>query len=138
MRAPNFMQLAHIDDQHFIAACRHGLVHLTWERATIRFSRDELRQLAGLLERAVDARLASVLQEGEIRVIRHLNQNREVQVGSSGLLLSSGEFQALVEAVTEAVRRLDEILASGVWDQEPEPPQVSFLEQLRRASFSEN
>ena len=138
MRAPYFVKLAQIDEQHFIAACRHGLVHLTWERATIRFSRDEFRQLSGLLERAVDARLASVMQEGEIVVIRHLNQNREVQVGSSGLLLSSGEFQVLVEAVAEAVRRLDEILASGVWDQEPEPPQVSFLEQLRRASFSEN
>jgi hypothetical protein len=138
VRAPYFVQLARIDEQHSIGACRHGLVHVTWERATIRFSRDEFRQLARLLERAADARLASSVQEGEMCVNYHLNQNREVQVGPLSLLLSPGEFQVFARAVREAVRRLDEILASGIWEQEPEPPQGSFLEQLRRVSFSKN
>jgi len=132
------MPLAQIDERRFITACRHGLVHVIWERATIRFSRDEFRQLAGLLERAASARFACTVQDGEIHVTCNLNQACEVRVGSSSLILSPGEFHELVKAAGEAVRRLDEILASGIWEQEPEPPQGSFLEQLRRASFSDN
>jgi hypothetical protein len=132
------MPLAQIDERRFITACRYGMVHVIWERATIRFSRDEFRQLAGLLERAAGARIAFTIQEGEMHVTCDLNQGGEVRVGSSSLLLSASEFHELVWAVGEAVRRLDEILASGIWEQEPEPPQGSFLEQLRRASFSNN
>jgi hypothetical protein len=132
------MPLAQIDEQHFITGCRHGLVHVTWERVTIRFSREEFRQLAGLLERASGAHLASAVQEGEMYVTSDLNQAREVRVGSSSLLLSASEFHKFVRAVHEAIERLDEILASGIWEQEPEQPQGSFLDQLRRASFSKN
>jgi hypothetical protein len=138
MRAPFSIPLAQIDERRFITACRHGMVHLIWERVTIRFSRDEFRQLAGLVERAAHARIAFTIQEGEMHVTCDLSQGGEVRVGSSSLLLSASEFQELVRAVGDAVRRLDEILASGIWDQEPEPPQDSFLEQLRRASFSDN
>jgi hypothetical protein len=50
------------------------------------------------------------------------------------------DFPAFVQAVAEAVRRLDEILASGMWDrrdaEEEAPPNI--LQQLRRVSFSRN
>ncbi len=139
MRAPDFLQLARIDGQRFIAACRHGLVHLTWRRTTIRFSRDGFRRLAGLLERAADALPPSTARDGEIRVTCRLDEDCELQVGSLVLLISPAEFQALVKAASEAMRRLDQILDSGVWDRGPAedaPPGV--LEQFRRFSFSRN
>jgi hypothetical protein len=139
MRAPHFLQLARIDDRHFIMACRHGLVHVTWERTTIRFSRDEFRRLAGLLERATDALPPSSARDGKFRVTYRLNEDCELQMDSLVLLFSPTELEAFVQATREAVRRLDEILTSGVWDkEEPDEGPPSILEQLRQFSFSRN
>jgi hypothetical protein len=140
MRPPSFIQLARMDEQHFITGCRHGLVHVTWGRSTVRFSREEFRRLAGLLERAADALPPMEAQDGEIRVTRCLDEDCELRLGSLILLLSPAEFRVFVRASAEAVRRLDEILASGIWDrgdkEEEAPPDI--LQQLRRGSFSRN
>lgn len=139
MRAPSFMQLARIDELRFITACRHGLVHVTWGRITLRFSREEFRRLNGLVERATDALPPASVHDGALRVTARPNEDCEVRVGPLVLLLPPAEFQAFVRAVREAVQRLDQILASGMWDREEAgeaPPGV--LEQLRRTSFSRN
>jgi hypothetical protein len=139
MRAPHFLQLARIDERRFIMACRHGMVHLTWGLVTLRFSRDKFRRLVALLERASDAAPPSSARDGEASVIYRLDEDSELRVGPLALLLSPAEFQAFVAATTEAVQRLDEILASGIWDRADEdeaPPNI--LEQFHRFSFSRN
>lgn len=139
MRTPHFMRLAQIDDRHFITACRNGLVHLTWGRTTTRFTREEFRRLAGLLERATDTLPPNTARHGEMRVTCRPDEDCELQLGSLILLLPPDEFQDFVQAVREAVCRLDEILASGVWDRkEPEDAHPSFLEWIQRTSFSQN
>lgn len=139
MRAPSFMQLARIDGRRFITACRHGLVHVTWGRITLRFSREEFRRLGGLVERAADALPPGSFRDGELRVVCRPDGDNELRVGPLILLLPPAEFQALVEAVREAMQRLDQILASGMWDEDEAheaPPSV--LEQLHRTVFSRN
>lgn len=139
MRAPHFMSLARIDGQHFVTACRHGLVHVTWGRVTMRLSRDEFRHLTGLLERTEDAPLPSSGRHGDIQVTCRPDENCELRVGVWSLLLSPAEFQSFLKAAKEAVRRLDEILDSGIWDTEDtEDAQPNFLEQLRQHTFSDN
>jgi len=136
---PHFLPLAQVDDQHFVTACRHGIIHLTWGRVTMRLSRDEFRRLAALLEQAADALPPISFRDGDLRITARLDEDSEFQMGSLVLLLSPARFQEFARAMQQAVERLDEILASGVWDrQEPEPPKTSFLEQLRKTSFSRN
>jgi hypothetical protein len=139
MRTPSFVRLAKIGDQGFISACRHGLVHLTWGRTTTRFTREEFRRLAGLLDRAADALAPASAHDGELSVTCRLDGDCELRAGPLVLLLSPEEFQALAGAAREAVRRLDKILASGTWDaEEPEDDEPGFLEQLHRNPFSPN
>jgi hypothetical protein len=133
------MQLARINGHHFMTACRHGLVHVTWDRVTLRLSRDEFRRLTGLLEQTEDALLPSSTREGNLQVIRRSDEDCELRVGAWILLLSPVEFQSFLRAAQEAVRRLDEILASGIWDTEDvEDTQPSFFERLRQHTFSDN
>jgi hypothetical protein len=136
---PHFVRLAEIDEQHFITACRHGLVHITWGRTTTRLSRDEFRRLVGLLERTADDLPPSLASDGQLRVAYRLDEDCELRVGSSVLMLSSRGFRQLVKAARKALRRLDEIVASGKWDREEEADAgPSFLEQIRRTPFSKN
>jgi len=111
MRAPSFMQLARIDERRFITACRHGLVHVTWGRITLRFSREEFKRLGGLVERAADALPPDSVHDGALRVTYRLDEDCELRVGPLALLLPPAEFQAFIQAVREAVHRLDQILA---------------------------
>jgi hypothetical protein len=139
MRTPDFVRLAQIGDQGFISACRHGLVHLTWGRTTTRLTREEFRRLAGLLERAADALPPASTHDGELSITCRLDGDCELRAGPLVLLLSPEEFQALADALREAMRRLVEILASGTWDaEEPEDDRPGFLEQIRRNPFSLN
>lgn len=139
MRAPHFVQLARIDGQRFVTACRHGLVHVTWGRITLRLSRDEFRRLVGLLLRTQDALLPSSGRDGDMQVTCRADEDCELRVGGWIMLLSPTEFQLFLRAAQEAVRRLDEILASGIWDaQDAEDSQPNLFEQLRRHIFSDN
>ena len=141
-RAPHFVRLAEIDARHFINACRHGLVHLTWDRVTVRFTRDEFRRLASLLARS-SASPAARLRDGELEAACHANRDCELRLGSLTLTLSLEEYHALSRAVQEAVAQLDKILDAGMWDEreadesESAPP-TSILERFRQHRFSEN
>jgi hypothetical protein len=139
MRTPHFVTLAQIDQEHFIGACRHGVVHLTWGRVTIRMGRDEFRRLASLLERASDSLPPSTMSSGRVRVTFRQDEDSELQVSSLILLLSPTEFRDLTNATQEGVNRLDGLLSSGAWDEPEEqeaPPDP--LQWLRRTSFSKN
>ena len=94
MRAPHFLRLAEIDERRFINACRHGLVHLTWSRITLRFSRDEFRRLAGLLARSADTLPPSSARDGRMQVTCTSDGGCELQLGSLRLALSPDEFHA--------------------------------------------
>ncbi len=133
--APHVIRLAEIDERRFINACRHGLVHLTWHRVTVRFGRDEFRRLARLLSRSSEP--PGRFRDGEMGVICS-HQECEVELGPLSLTLSLAEFYALNQAAQEAVERLDEILDSGVWDQQEEDAPRSILDRLRQHSFSDN
>ena len=139
MRAPHFLRLAEIDERRFINACRHGLVHLTWSRITVRFSRDEFRRLAGLLARSADTLPPSSARDGKMQVACTSDGECELQLGSVRLALSPDEFHAFGKAVQEAVEQLDKILDAGMWDEnEPEDAPPTIIEHFRRHRFSEN
>lgn len=139
MRAPHFVRLAQIDEQRFITGCRHGLIHLTWGRITIRFSRDEFRRVANLLERAASDLPPYSLRDGGFAATYRSDDECEFRSGPVVMLLPCQEFIELTNAASEAVQRLDRILTSGAWDQtEPEGPETGFLERLRRNPFSSN
>ena len=142
LRAPHFVRLAEIDARHFINGCRHGLVHLTWDRVTVRFTRDEFRRLAGLLARS-SASPEVLFRDGELEAACRANQECELRLGSLTLTLSLEEYHALGRAAQEAVAQLDKILDAGMWDQrgsdesEITPP-PSILERFRQHRFSDN
>jgi hypothetical protein len=139
MRAPHFLRLAEIDERRFINACRHGLIHLTWSRITVRLSRDEFRRLAGLLARSADTLPPSSARDGRMLVTCSLDEGCELQLGSLRLALSVDDFHALDMAVQEAVEQLDKILDAGMWDEgEPEDTPPTIIEHFRRHRFSEN
>jgi hypothetical protein len=139
MKTPHFLRLAQIDETRSISGCRHGLVHLSWGRATIRFARDEFRRLAGLLARAGDSLGSSFLREGELEITFHPQDECSVRAGAALLLLSPAEYRELERAAREAIERLDEILGSGMWDrEEPAEGSQDFWEPLRRNPFSDN
>lgn len=138
MRTPHFMRLAQIDEERFISACRHGLVHLTWARATVRFSRDEFRRLVALLNRATSAGPPATFHDGVFRVTSRLDAESELSTGSWILQLSPDAWHEFTGAAREALHRLDEILASGMWDGEPEKAQSGVFEGIRRVPFSKN
>jgi hypothetical protein len=137
--ASHLVPLAKLDDRRFIAACRHGIVHLTWGRVTARFRQDEFRRLVRLLEQAMDAPPPVSVRDQDLRVTTRLKEDCELQMGSLVLLLSSPGFREFARMGQEAVGRLDEILASKAWD-EPEEEEVppNPLEQFRQFSFSRN
>lgn len=136
---PNFVRLAQLDDQHFVSACRHGLIHLTWGRVTVRLGRDEFRRLASLLEEAVTALPPVSLRDRDLRITSRLDEDCELGLGSLVLLLSPVRCAELAQAAQEALTRLDRILASGVWDKsESEEPAPGFVEQFRQIRFSRN
>lgn len=118
MRTPHFLKLAEIDDLRFIMGCRHGMVHLTWGRVTVRFQRDEFRRLAGLLARALDDVPPVFVQDGAIRVSYRPGDESELRLGTVVILLPGDEILELTEAAQDAIRHLDNILVSGVWEQE--------------------
>ena len=138
MRAPFYITLAQIDRERTIATCRHGLVHLSWGRTTVRFTRDEFRRLAALLKHASEAPPPVSLRDGGLRVCTRPAEDCELQIGALIWLLPQDEFQRLSSTVREAVKRLEDFLASGGWKDEPDEPQASFFELLRKTYFSQN
>lgn len=145
METPRFVTLAQVDRQHFISACRHGMVHMTWGRSTLRLSRDELRLLATLLDRAVGSHSGHSVSQGGLTVTFEPGTTTEIRLGTRSiswvLALAPDPFHDFHQAVREAVKRLEEILKSGIWDkdestEEEAPPNP--LELLRRVPFSRN
>jgi hypothetical protein len=139
MMASHFLPLAQMDDRRFISACRHGVVHLTWGRVTARFRQDEFRRLVRLLEQAMNASPPVSLRDRDLRVTSRLKEDCELQMGSLVLLLSPADLRDFARVGQEAVGRLDEILASKVWDEpEEEEAPSNPLERFRQFSFSRN
>jgi hypothetical protein len=132
--------LAEIDEQHFFTACRHGLVHITWARTTLRLTRKEFKEVAHLLTPVSGPDTPSSGRSGKIRFAYRPDDECELQLGSIVLLLSSTEFQSFATATKKAIQQLDKLLSSGAWEKEiePEEPSSGISERLRRNPFSEN
>ena len=142
MRAPHFITLAQIDRAHFVTACRHGVVHLTWGRTTMRFSHSEFEKLASLVQHVADGPPPASAQDGELRVISRLEEDSELRVGSTVILLSPGEWRSFNKAMHSAAQHLSAVLSSGAWDdpeerEEREAPSNPLM-QLRETRFSDN
>jgi hypothetical protein len=140
MRTPHFVRLVEIDEHRFISACRHGLIHLTWGRLTVRFARDEFRRVAALLARAVDGIPPSFVRDAGFRATYREEEECELRIGPLALLLNADEFVDFAEAAGDAIRRLDEILDSGMWDREEEADDGpdSLPSPFRGTRFSDN
>jgi hypothetical protein len=145
---PFFLQLARMDDEHYVTACRHGLVHLTWGRTTTRFGRDEFRQLADLMTQ-VGGPYPTTIRDGDVRITFSPSDDCEVQFGPFVLVLSPAEFAQLVQLLSEATNQLAKILSSGVWGAASDRGETATgegqerragdpLAQLRRTLFSQN
>lgn len=137
MRAPHFITLARVDQDHFLAACRRGIVHLTWGNATVRVSHDQLRRLAALLDRTTDDQSRISIRDRELAVSSWPDGRTGVQIafaagartrdraGSVVLVLTPAELVLLQRALDDSVEQLDRVLASGIWSQdetESDPP----------------
>jgi hypothetical protein len=138
MKAPHFMVLAQIDQQHSISACRHGIIHLSWARITLRFTEDEFRRLARVLKQANDSLPPSSLRDENLGVTSRPDGDREIQIDSWLLHLSPTEFGEFVRLTEEALQTLGRILTSGMWKGEEPERHAGLLEQIRRVSFSRN
>jgi hypothetical protein len=139
MRLPYVLTLAQLDDQHSIAACRSGIVHLIWGRITVRFSQDEFNRLAGLLAEATDESAAVSVSDGGLRITARPGDECECQFGPLVLLFAPTEFLQFARTVQEAARSLHGFLASGVWERETqEDAPQGALQQLQRIPFSLN
>jgi hypothetical protein len=138
MQRPYFVTLAQLDPQHFIATCRNALVHVTWGRVTVRFTRDEFPRLARLLEFATNARPPATFRDGAVVITTRPDEDNELQLGPLVLLLPRDEFQRFSQAVQDAARGLDQFLAQGGFRDEPGEPEPGLLEQLKRPGFSRN
>ncbi|MBN1138837.1 MAG: hypothetical protein JXM73_19790 [Anaerolineae bacterium] len=139
MSGPRFTILARIDDLRFIAACPHGVAHLTWKNATLRFTLDEFKALARLVERATAARTPMVLTDGDLSVAWQPLDRCELQVGQASLRLPPADFRRLAAALQQASHRLDDLTASGTWtepDRQESPPDP--FQGPRRIPFSRN
>jgi hypothetical protein len=139
MMNPHFLPLAKLDDQHFIAACRHGIVHLTWDRVTVRYRKEEFQRLAGLLDRVRESQPPISLRDGEMRVTSRINEDCELKIGSLVLLLPPSQFEDFCRIAVEAVERLEDLQTSGAWHRdEPDEAPADFTEQFRQNPFSSN
>jgi hypothetical protein len=138
MKAPHFVVLARIDQQHSISACRHGIVHLTWTRVTMRFSMDEFQRLAGLLDQINDEAPLGSVRDGSLRIVSRPDEECEIRMGSWVLLLSAVKFRRFAKLVREAGQSLQGILDSGIWDEPEQEPPPDILEEIRRNPFSKN
>ena len=138
MQKPFYITLAQLDPQHFIATCRNALVHVTWGRVTVRFTRDEFPRLARLLEFANNARPPATFRDGAVVITTRPDEDNELQLGPLVLLLPRDEFQRFFQAVQDAARGLDQFLAQGGFRDEPGEPEPGLLEQLKRPGFSRN
>ena len=140
MKMPHFVRLAELDKQHFLTACRHGLVHMTWGRITLRLSRDEFRELASMLERATGDLPQRSIRSGDLCVTYRPDEDCEFRAGPLALLLPPAEFEQFAQVAQEAARQLAKILASGAWDRvEPEDEQPGdSIELDKRNPFSRN
>ena len=139
MSGPRFTILARLDDLHFVAACPHGVAHLTWENATLRFTLDEFNALARLVERTITARTPIVMTDGSLSVAWQPLDRCEIQVGPAALRLPPADFRRLAAAMHEARCRLDDLTASGAWaesDRQESPPDPS--RPPNRIPFSRN
>ena len=138
MQRAFFVTLAQLDPQHFIATCRNALVHLTWGRVTVRFTRDEFPRLARLFDLAAGARPPATFREGAAVITTRPGEDAELQLGPLVLLLPRDEFKRLAQAVQDAARGLDQFLAQGGFHDEQGEPEPGLIEQLRRPGFSRN
>jgi len=139
MSGPRFTILASIDDLHFIAACPHGVAHLTWENATLRFTLHEFKAMACLVERTIAARVPIVLTDGNLSVAWQPLDRSELRVGPAALRLPPADFRRLAATMQEAKRRLDDLTASGAWaepDRQESPPDP--FKSPKRFPFSRN
>jgi hypothetical protein len=138
MRTPHFVVLAQTDHQHSVRACRHGIVHLTWTRVTMRFSTEEFQRLAGLLSQIQEEAPLGSIHNGSLRILSRPDEECEIRLGSWVLLLSPAEFREFSKLIKEASQSLQGILASGMWDEPEQEPPSDALKQIRRNPFSKN
>jgi hypothetical protein len=136
MNGSHFPTLARIDEHRLITACRHGVVHLIWDQVTIRLAAAGFERLVHLLGQATRSAWPPSFEDGELGVSAHNDGTFGVRIEQVVLVLSASELKALARAADQAAHRLQELMASPEWEQEPE--ENDPLEIFRQVRFSRN
>jgi hypothetical protein len=114
----------------------------------MRFSHSEFERLASLVRQVADGPPPASAHDGELRVISRLDEDSELRVGPTAILLSPSEWRSFDKAMRSAAQHLSAVLSSGAWDdpedaadgeerEERETPS-NPLAQLRETRFSDN
>ncbi|MEM7538212.1 MAG: hypothetical protein AAF639_38950 [Chloroflexota bacterium] len=86
--------LAKIDSQRYIASCEHGITHVVWDHATMRFFTHDMTVIAELLHEttqlAVQYRIAS---KQAVTVILDQFDQFQIWLAGAGLSLNPDEFK---------------------------------------------
>ncbi len=137
MHGSYFSTLARIDEHRLITACRHGVVHLIWDQATVRLAPQTFERLVALLDQATRSAWPPFVEDGELSVSAHDDGTFGVRIDQVVLVLSAGELRALARGAEEAAGRLQDLRAAPEWsddeDEEDDP-----LEVFRQVRFSRN
>lgn len=138
MAQMHFIELARLEETGLISICRHGIIHFTWHNVTIRLRNDAFRRLGRLLQRGRAMTTAIPIYDEELSVNVEESEYR-IAIGIVELLLRPEEFLTLVNLVSEAIKRMEEIIASAAWDQpDQEPLALASLDSIFPPRFSQN
>ncbi|MBN1315806.1 MAG: hypothetical protein JXA42_10070 [Anaerolineales bacterium] len=138
MAQTHFIELARLEETGMINLCRHGIVHFTWHNVTIRIRIDAFRRLERLLQRGRAMTTAIPIYDEELSVNVEETEYR-IAIGIIEILLRPEEFLSLVNLISNAIKRLEEVVATGDWNQlEPKPLSLAALETIFPPKFSPN
>lgn len=139
MSRSHFIQLATAEDWGSVIVCRHGVVHLRWGNLTIRLPHEAFGRLVRLVNLGSTLASPIPLRDRELGVAIEEDGYR-VSVDFLELVLSAEAYLAFLMLLTDALRKLQEVMARDDWEQEPQS--FTFTddagELLRPHSFSLN
>ncbi|MEM7535676.1 MAG: hypothetical protein AAF639_26095 [Chloroflexota bacterium] len=101
----HLIMLAKVDSQRYIACCEHGITHVIWDHATMRFFTHDMTVIAELLKEttqlAVQYRIAS---KQAVTVVFDQYDQFQVWLAGAGLYLAPDEFKQFGTMIQKAAK----------------------------------
>ena len=105
----HYTLLAKGGDNHYIAHCKHDVIHLTWGTATLRFRPQDFTRIAHLLEQGVVGAENREICDGPVCLIQDDSGGFTLMVKNFGLHLDASDFLMLVDLVRTALQQMRNI-----------------------------